>query len=81
MCDGGVKIMSDSEIMCGNITCKNVQMLRSHRMCSKNVEAVCKCFGLLLNGNNWWSIRARHKKFGVDVGHRYTYTLHTKHCK
>jgi hypothetical protein len=52
MCDGGVKIMSDSEIMCGNITCKNVQMLRSHRMCSKNVEAVCKCFGLLLNGNN-----------------------------
>jgi len=52
MYDVGVKIMSDSEIMCVNVICKNMQLLRSHRMCGKNMEAVCKCLGLLLNGNN-----------------------------
>jgi hypothetical protein len=27
------------------------------------------------------NIKFRHKKFGVDISHRYTYTLQTKHSK
>jgi len=44
--------MSDSEIIYVNVTCKNMQLLRSHRVCAKNIEVVCKCIGLLLHGNN-----------------------------